>query len=557
MRIDLPPELSRPLNPIWWVVLLTLVGLGILFRLANLDSKGFWVDEAFTALRISGYTEVDVLQAWQAQPLTTAGELMRYQFPALGTSFWGTIQGLATFEPQLPPLYFILTRAWVEIWGDSVAVIRSFGALVSLATLPVMGLLCRELFPSTLVSYIAVGLMAVSPFQVLYAQEARPYSLWIFLTVLTSWLFLRALRVRNSLLWLAYGIALTLSLYTFVYTVFVVLAYGLYIAWLRMRPPHGPAATTLTPVTLESAAITPSNSIFWPFMLSSGSALLAFLPWVSVIILNGHQGLNLATWQRQPLDNRLVNLPFSWVLHISRTILDVDPDFGIGSNLLTPYGLAILAVGVGIAYAAYTVHQVASQETWRFLLLLFAVPALGVIVPDLLTGGQQSTVSRYFAPCWVSLTLVLASALVYSLRYPLGRLILVGVLTLGVLSCATSTVAPAWWNKQGGYIPYVAKVINHTPHPLVISSRDWWILSLAHALRPETNIQILSQTKQAPPLPPGYSDYFLYSIPPTDQEAISRQQGWQILPFQGLDQVPIACVFAPNTTPLACPPESD
>jgi uncharacterized membrane protein len=538
------------------MVLFVLLLLGLFFRLATLDGKVFWVDEAFTALRISGHTEVEAVQAWQENPLTTAGDLLQqYQFPGADTSVLGTIRGLATFEPQLPPLYFVLTRWWVELWGNSIVTIRSFGAIASLATLPLLALLCRELFstsalPPSIMVYVSMALMAVSPFQVVYAQEARPYSLWTFLTVLSSWALLRAIRLRKPLLWLVYGVTLTLSLYTFLYTVFVMLAHGLYVGWLNFQPPKDENANAIP------TDGTPDRSVGF-FLLSAAGAILAFIPWIGAIARHWQQGLSLATWQRQPLEHRFLTLPLNWALHISRTVVDFNPDYGLGGTPLLPYGLVILAVVVGMGYALYQLHQNASQATWRFVLLLLVVPALGVILPDLVTGGQQSMASRYFAPCWIGLNLVLAVALVHSLQYRLGQIILAGVLSLSVLSCATSALAPAWWNNQGGYIPYVAKAINQAADPLVVSSSDWWLLSLAHDLKPETAVQMVTQLDQVPEIAPDYTHYFLYTIPPEMQVALTQQQGWRIQPFDGLDQVPIACMSPANAPATACPQEAE
>lgn len=515
-------------SSIWRLVLMSVVVLGVFFRLAHIEGKVFWVDEAFTALRISGYTEVEVVQNWTETPLTTVEALHQYQFPNAEKSVLGTIRGLATFEPQLPPLYFVLTRWWVQGWGDSVGVIRSFGAIASIATLPLLALLCQELFPARITAYVAVCLMAVSPFQVVYAQEARPYSLWTLLTVAASWALLRALRLRTPRSWVLYGGMLTLSLYTFVYTVWVLLAHGVYVLWQggdRLRP----------------------------FLLSAGVAILAFGPWIGAIVLNGHMGLQLASWQRQPLQQRFLVLPMAWVLHITRTFLDFDPTNGFDATHLLPYGFLVGGVVGLVGYAIHSLRKTAGPSTWQFVVLLLGIPALGVVGPDLLTGGQQSIVSRYFVPCWIAILLATAYALSRILDQRLGRLALAGLLTLQVLSCGTSSLALSWWNKQGAYIPYVAHFINQTERPLIISTSDWWIFSLAHALRPETRLEMVTRSDAFPKVPMGYSDYFLYSMPGSIQQTLTQQRNMQISAFEQLDQVPVGCLFPPDRLPGPCP----
>jgi len=519
----------KTLPTIWQILLVLILVIGVFFRLANLEGKVFWVDEAFTALRISGYTEVEVVRSWIENPLTTAGALKQYQFPAEDRSVVGTVQGLARFEPQLPPLYFVLTRWWVQLWGDTVAAIRSFGAIASIATLPLLALLCRELFPTRLPMYIALSLMALSPFQVIYAQEARPYSLWTLMTVAACWALLRAIRLQTVRSWLLYGLMLTLSLYTFVYTVWVILAHGIYLLWQERRQLRA-------------------------FFYSASAALLLFTPWMAAIALNWQRGIQLASWQRQPLEQPPLALPLAWALHITRTFYDFDPTAGGGQ--LLPYGLVILLALVGVGLAFYQLWAKAPTPIGRFLGLLFTVPALAVILPDLLSGGQQSTTSRYFVPCWVALILVVAYALATVMEQRLGRLALAGLLTFQIFSCATSALATSWWNKDGGYIPYVAAQINQTQNPLVISPSDWWIFSLAHSLHPETTLEIVTRLEAFPGIPMGHSHYFLYSTPEPMRNLLLQQDGMQIRPFDQLDQVPIWCLFPPDRPAAECPPKT-
>jgi uncharacterized membrane protein len=511
------------------VVFISVIVLGVFFRLINLDGKVFWIDEAFTALRISGLSEPGILQTWAETPLTTAGELLQYQFPAPETSLIDTVRGLAMFEPQLPPLYFVLTRLWVQLFGNAIATIRSFGAVASILTLPMMALLSRELFSSRLVAYVAAALMAVSPFQVVYAQEARPYSLWTLGVIAMNWAFLKAIRTGTWKSWLAYAVISMLSLYTFVYSLFVLLAHAVYVVW-QQRP------------------------VLRKFLLSAGMALLAFAPWLWAIALNGNTGLNYATWQRQPANQSFLALPIAWSLSLTRTFLDFDQPYGFGVDRLWPYGLVVLAVLAGVGYCGYQLWQSTRSATWGFLALLLGIPALGVVTPDLLLGWQQSTVSRYFVPCWVALLLGVAWVLAGRWQERIWRWILVGIITLGVLSCSTSSLASTWWNKTGAYIPVVSQAVNATDDPLIVSASDWWIFSLAHYLRPDVSLQMVTQFNELPDIPRGYSDYFLYSIPASVRDAVT-QYGFQVEPFKQLDQVPMQCLFPPDFPERTCPPQ--
>lgn len=99
---------------------------------------------------------------------------MKYQRSHPTQNFGDTVKSLAIEEPQVPPLYFVAVQYWAKLFGDSPGATRSFSVWMSLLVFPGLYWLCRELFAAPEVAWIAVGLLAVSPLQVLYAQEARP-----------------------------------------------------------------------------------------------------------------------------------------------------------------------------------------------------------------------------------------------------------------------------------------------------------------------------------------------------------------------------------------------
>ncbi|WP_198648936.1 glycosyltransferase family 39 protein, partial [Cyanothece sp. BG0011] len=113
----------------------------------------------------------------------------------------GTIYGLAKEEAQLPPLYFLLVKLWVSLFGNSVTVTRSLSAILSIISCLVLYLLCKELFELNIVAWLAMALLAVSPFYVIYSQEARPYSLWLLTSLWSNWMLLRSLRLKNKWNW--------------------------------------------------------------------------------------------------------------------------------------------------------------------------------------------------------------------------------------------------------------------------------------------------------------------------------------------------------------------
>ncbi|MEG4629580.1 hypothetical protein QUB56_08125 [Microcoleus sp. AR_TQ3_B6] len=152
-----------------------------------------------------------------------------------------TVKGLPTAEPQLSPLYFILARFWVQSLGPQVAAVRSLSAWISLLVFPRLYWLCWELFRSASVGGMAVTIVAVGPFHVLYAQEAIPYMIFAALVLLSNAILRRAIALQNSparfkytsklskAVWSIYAIAPSLRLYSSLLFFLVTFAHCLYV----------------------------------------------------------------------------------------------------------------------------------------------------------------------------------------------------------------------------------------------------------------------------------------------------------------------------------------
>ncbi len=89
--------------------------------------------------------------------------------------------------------------------------------------------LCLELFNDKLTPWIATGLMAVSPFHLLYAQEARQYSLLTLMVLISSVTLLRAVRINNLSNWIAYTLTIIIGLYIHLFFILVPLGYSIYM----------------------------------------------------------------------------------------------------------------------------------------------------------------------------------------------------------------------------------------------------------------------------------------------------------------------------------------
>ena len=174
------------------ILLLLVLLFGILFRCINIDKKIYWGDESFTSLRISGYTISEIDKEFESGKTITVNDfILQYQKLNLEKDWINMVESLK--EDTHPPVYYLMLRFFLRIFGDSITVTRSFSVLIGILSFFAIYWLSQSLFRSTFVSWISMALFAISPFHVLYAQEARMYSLWTLLILVSSASLVRAI----------------------------------------------------------------------------------------------------------------------------------------------------------------------------------------------------------------------------------------------------------------------------------------------------------------------------------------------------------------------------
>lgn len=201
------------LNWLEWLAVVMIV-LGVGFRLIALDHKIFWHDEVYTSMRAAGFTRQEIDNELFQNHFLAAPELQFFQQIKPGSTTADTVHSLMVEDPQHPPLYFVMARYWMQQFGSSIAASRLLPALMSLLSLPLMYGLAMELFASSSTALLATAFLALSPFDILFAQTARQYSLLTVVILGSSWLLLRAMRQSTGRCWAGYGLSVALGLYT-------------------------------------------------------------------------------------------------------------------------------------------------------------------------------------------------------------------------------------------------------------------------------------------------------------------------------------------------------
>jgi uncharacterized membrane protein len=480
-----------------WLKIIMIIPLllGIFFRFANLDLKVYGGDEPSTSLRISGHTPSQLNQSLIGN-LVNVEDILRYQYPEGETNLLDTIKASA-YNSTHPPLYFLMTRIWVQWFGNSIAVTRSFSAFVSLLIFPSIYWLCRELFASSLVGWMAITLVAVSPFHVLYAQEARMYSLWTVIILLSSVTLLRAIRLKTKVSWGIYAATIVLGMYSYLFTGFVAIGHGIYL------------------FVNEGFRFTKT---FIAYLIASFISLFAFLPWLWVMITNFSSFEKATTWSTVAMP--LSSLVKSWIYHVTYSFIDFFYIFSLypDSPFNWKFGKIIIPLILILAvFSIYFLFRNTPKRIWLFVLTLMATTATALILRDLRSGGYLSTEARYFIPSYIGIELAVAYLLAQKIislnnwEQKLWKIITVMVISGGILSCTISSQTETWWNKGNSYDGFQAvKIINQANQPLLITTSV--PLGISHVLAPKVQIMIV-KSPNIPKIPKQFSNIFLMEKP--------------------------------------------
>jgi len=145
------------------VVLITVVGGSL--RVLLLGMKGMWLDETFSV--------------WLANQ-----------------SIHEMLQWVIQID-QHPPLYYLLLHYWIAYFGDTPYEARLLSALFGTATIPLIYLIGKRI-SGAVVGLAAAVFLALSLFNIYFAQEARMYTLLAFNATAATYALARLLTDPRS-----------------------------------------------------------------------------------------------------------------------------------------------------------------------------------------------------------------------------------------------------------------------------------------------------------------------------------------------------------------------
>ena len=109
---------------------------------------------------------------------------------------WGALYRFVAQDLIHPPLFYAALKLWIGIGGESLIWLRLLPVLFAALALVPFIYLCKELKLPNSVMLLSVTLLAVNGSLIKYTQTLRMYSMLMFFSVLSIWLFARYFPLR-------------------------------------------------------------------------------------------------------------------------------------------------------------------------------------------------------------------------------------------------------------------------------------------------------------------------------------------------------------------------
>ncbi len=236
-------------------LLAVIAAVGLLLRLHQIGSEGLWIDEAFSI--------------WLAR--RPIGEMVRW------------VQDV----DHHPPLYYALLHGWAAVFGAGQPsarldiVSRALSALFGGLTIPVVYSLGRRLVDEK-VGLIGALILALSPFHIRFAQEARMYTLLTLNASLAICAFVKLYgRARMlPLPWIGYVVFTAAMLWTHNTAILFPLAANLLVLGKHMIRNRSLASDPLDAAALPGCHRRGGIPWLRGWFAAQAAVLLLWLPWL-------------------------------------------------------------------------------------------------------------------------------------------------------------------------------------------------------------------------------------------------------------------------------------
>ncbi|MDQ3438964.1 MAG: glycosyltransferase family 39 protein, partial [Planctomycetota bacterium] len=394
---------------------------------------------------------------------------------------FGTMMSSIKDDERIPPLHYWILHGWVRVFGHAEWSVRFPSALAGMGAVWVLYLLTKRLF-GVGAALVAALLLAVAPYQIQYAQEARSYSLMVLTSLLSCWLFVRLLDKDRPKprLEAGYVLAGAAAIYSHLYAIFTLLAQAVTYAleWTRS----------------EKSLLGMRR---WVVMQIAITAL--FLPWLPTAI-RWARSVGSGFWVRPMTHYDL------WAAYVA---------YAGGSSVMLILLLMLVLVGV-----------IAQRRNVRGLSLMLALATLPVVVPTVVSILTKPTFTPRYGIVAPAALFALAGCGVIALRHRVTQLGAAIVLAALSLYAIPDIARKPDWRGTVAYVESVARPKDY----IVMTPRRSTYLYDYYAKRHDVTRKGFDSGAiplSVPLDPPGTRVWFIYEPTYNPKEVLDRG-GWRV-----------------------------
>jgi mannosyltransferase len=395
-------------------------------------------------------------------------------------------------DERIPPLHYLILHAWVRVLGHAEWSVRLPSALAGIASVFVLFLLTKRLF-GVGAALIAALLLAVAPYQIEYAQEARAYTLVVLTSLLSCWMFVRLLDTEGAKprLDATYVLASVAALYSHLYAIFTLAAQAVAYAleWTRSdKPLLGVRRWVVTQVAIAAL----------------------FLPWLPIAI-RWARSVGSGFWVR-PMT--LYDLCAAYVAYAG------------GTGILIAL-LVLVVLGV-----------IAERRNRRGIALMLALATLPVVVPVIVSILTKPTFTPRYGIVAPAALYALAGCGVIALRYRIAQVVLtLALAALSINGLRAIPDKPDW----RGLVAYLQREARPGDYIVMNPHRSTYVYDYYATRRGDTTRKGLDAgaIPLSLPLNPGVTVWFIYVPGEYDPDEVLRRGPWHVRSTKGFTHLAV------------------
>lgn len=208
-----------------------------------------------------------------------------------------------------PPLYHVLLRGWILLFGSSEISVRIPSIILGLVSVYIVYLIGKKLYEEK-TALVAATLLATAPLHIYYSQEARMYMLAATTAAASVYFFISIIKSDKLKYWIGFIITTSIMLYSDYLPYLLIVAFIIYL-FLNRSHIAKPTLRAFIPALIIIIIILSPWIIIFPSQLATGLSAAAASPaWAQVVGSPDFKNLTLVfvkfTIGRISHDNNLI-----------------------------------------------------------------------------------------------------------------------------------------------------------------------------------------------------------------------------------------------------------